>query len=183
LIMHRQLRSAGFLATLALLSVGCGHKTKPEMPEPVSQESSPADPPYTPSSVSVEPISENILDHAQRATLEERISFGFDQSDLSPVAREKLLAKAEILRAIPSLSLRIEGHADERGSDEYNLALSNRRAAAAMRFLGNHGISPDRLETVGYGEEQPLDPAENESAWARNRRDEFRVSSGRLAQQ
>jgi peptidoglycan-associated lipoprotein len=180
--MHQPLRQAGLLAALALLSVGCGHRTKTEMPEPASQGSS-SGPQYTPATVSVEPITDNLLSSAQRATLEERISFAYDQSDLSPAAQQNLSAKAEILRAVPSLSLRIEGHADERGSDEYNLALSNRRAAAAMRFLGNHGITSERLETVGYGEEQPLDPAENESAWGRNRRDEFRVSSGRLAQQ
>jgi peptidoglycan-associated lipoprotein len=81
------------------------------------------------------------------------------------------------------LSIRIEGHADERGSDEYNLALSNRRAIAAMRYLVNQGIAQERLEAVGYGEERPLDSAETEAAWAKNRRDEFRISSGRLAQQ
>lgn len=181
--MHQPLRLAASIAALALLGVGCGHRTKAEMPEPQNQESPSAGSPYTPASVSVEPIPENLLGQAQRATLEERISFGYDQSELSPAARENLSAKAEILNAVPSLSLRIEGHADERGSDEYNLALSNRRAAAAMRFLGNHGITADRLETVGYGEEKPLDPAENESAWTRNRRDEFQVSSGRLARQ
>ena len=180
--MPHPLRTAGFLATLALLSAGCGHGTKPEMPEPVSQVSPSADTPSTPATVTVGPIPEDVLGSAERATLEERISFGYDQADLSPAARENLSAKAEILRALPSLSLRIEGHADERGSDEYNLALSNRRAAAAMRFLSNHGITGDRLETVGYGEERPLDSAENESAWGRNRRDEFRVTSGRLAQ-
>jgi peptidoglycan-associated lipoprotein len=181
--MHQPLRLAASIVTLALFSVGCGHRTKAEMPEPQNEESPSAASPYTPSTVSAEPIPENLLGRAQRATLEERISFGYDQSELSPAAREILSAKAEILGAVPSLSLRIEGHADERGSDEYNLALSNRRAAAAMRFLGSHGITPDRLETVGYGEEKPLDPAENESAWTRNRRDEFQVSSGRLAQQ
>ena len=181
--MHQPLRLVASIATLALLGVGCGHRTKAEMPEPQNQETPSAATPYTPSTVSVEPISENLLGPAQRATLEERISFGYDQSELSPAGRENLSAKAEILRAVPSLSLRIEGHADERGSDEYNLALSNRRAAAAMRFLGSHGITSDRLETVGYGEEKPLDPAENESAWTRNRRDEFQVSSGRLARQ
>ena len=181
--MHQPLRLAASIVTLALFSVGCGHRTKAEMPEPQNEESPSAASPYTPSTVSAEPISENLLGRAQRATLEERISFGYDQSELSPAAREILSAKAEILGAVPSLSLRIEGHADERGSDEYNLALSNRRAAAAMRFLGNRGITADRLETVGYGEEKPLDPAENESAWTRNRRDEFQVSSGRLAHQ
>ena len=153
------------------------------MPEPVSQESPTAGTPYTASSVTVEAIPENLLSGAQRATLEARISFGYDQADLSQAARDDLSAKAEILHDVPSLSLRIEGHADERGSDEYNLALSNRRSAAAMRFLMNHGVSAERLNAVGYGEEQPLDPAENEAAWARNRRAEFRVSAGNLAHQ
>jgi peptidoglycan-associated lipoprotein len=181
--MQRPLRTAGFVAALALLSLGCGSKSQPEMPEPVSHEVSTSESPSIPASIESEPLSDRGLDHAARATLEERISFAFDQWDLTPVAREKLSAKAEILRSVPNLSLRIEGHADERGSDEYNLALSHRRAAAAMRFLVNQGIAQDRLETVGYGEEQPLDSDENEAAWARNRRDEFRVISGRLAQQ
>jgi peptidoglycan-associated lipoprotein len=181
--MHRPLRAAGFLAAIALLSLGCGSKPQPEMPEPVSQEAPTTEPRSAPATVYSEPLSDKGLDQAERATLEERISFDFDQWDLTPAAREKLSAKVEILRAAPNLSLRIEGHADERGSDEYNLALSNRRAVAAMRFLVNQGIAQERLETFAYGEEQPLDPAENEAAWARNRRDDFRVSSGRLAQQ
>lgn len=181
--MHRHLRVAGFVASVALLTVGCGGRAQPETPEPVSEEIPSVEPPYIPSSVNVEPISDNQLDRSQRATLEERITFAFDQWELSAAAREKLSAKAEILRGHPELSIRVEGHADERGSDEYNLALSNRRSAAAMRFLVNQGIAADRLGAVGYGEEQPLDPAENESAWARNRRAEFRVSAGNLAQQ
>lgn len=178
------LKLPGYIATIALLSViGCGHPTKTEMPEPVNQAPTSAGSTYTASDVSVEPIAENVLSREQRATLEERISFDFDQSDLSQAAREKLQAKAEILQALPTLSLRIEGHADERGSDEYNLALSSRRAATAMRFLMNQGMSRNRLETVGYGEERPLDTSETEAGWAQNRRDEFRVSSGPLAQQ
>jgi peptidoglycan-associated lipoprotein len=182
--MHRPLRTAGLLAAIALLSLGCGQKSQPEMPEPVSQEAPSSESPSLPATVSSEPLSAKGLDQAERATLEERISFDFDQWDLTPAAREKLSAKAEVLREVANVSLRIEGHADERGSDEYNLVLSNRRAAAAMRFLVNQGIAQDRLEAVGYGEEQPLDSAENEAAWARNRRDDFRaISSGRLAQQ
>jgi peptidoglycan-associated lipoprotein len=180
--MPRPLRSAGLLATLALLSAGCGHQSKPEMPEPVTQESSPVASPSPAANVPEEKIPENVLTDAQRDILEERISFDFDRFDLSPAAREKLSAKAEILRSRSNLSLRVEGHADERGSDEYNLALSNRRAAAAMRFLVSQGITQDRFETVGFGEERPLDSGENEAAWAKNRRDEFRVSSGPLAQ-
>jgi peptidoglycan-associated lipoprotein len=183
--MHQPLRPAALLASLVVLSFGCGHKPKPEMPEPVSQEEAPQqiDTPATPSKVSDEPAPAKGLDDAQRIALEERIGFEFDRSDLSAEAREKLSAKAEILRDLPDLSVRVEGHADERGSDEYNLALSNRRAAAAMRYLISQGIAQERLEVVGYGEERPLDPAETEAAWAKNRRDEFRVTSGRLAQQ
>ena len=181
--MYRPLRPAALLVTLGFLSLGCGHKPKPEMPEPVSQESPQvSETPATPSSTE-EPATPKGLDQAQRATLEERIGFDFDRSDLSPQAREQLSAKAEILREMTDLSVRIEGHADERGSDEYNLALSNRRAISAMRYLVNQGVPQERLETVGFGEERPLDSAETEAAWTKNRRDEFRISSGRLAQQ
>ena len=180
--MHGIIRQTGFLIALGALSVGCGGRNQVETPAPqIEGSSSTPVIPYTP--VSVEKIPNELLDDARRATLEERIHFGFDQSDLSPAARQTLVEKAEVLRAVPSLSLRIEGHADERGSDEYNLALSNRRAAAAKRFLVSLGILADRVETVGYGEEQPLDQEESEGAWARNRRDEFRVTTGRLAQQ
>jgi peptidoglycan-associated lipoprotein len=182
--MHRPLPSAGLIAALALLSAGCGHKPQPEMPEPMSQASAPTmELTSTPISNDAEPVRESSLGEAQRATLEDRIAFDFDQSDLTPAAREKLAAKAEILRGMPTLNLRIEGHADERGSDEYNLALSNRRAVSAMRYLVNQGVAQDRLESVGYGEERPLDSAETEAAWTKNRRDEFRVSKGPLARQ
>ena len=181
--MHRPLKVVGLAVAVALLSIGCGKKSQPEMPEPVNGEAPSVETPVVHSRVESEPIAEDLLDNGSRATLEERIFFAFDQSDLSAAARELLSAKAEILRKVPSLSLRIEGHADERGSDEYNLALSNRRAAAALRFLASQGITSERLGAAGYGEEQPLDTAESESGWARNRRAEFRVTAGNLAQQ
>ena len=181
--MHRPLSSVGLLASFALLTLGCGHKAQPETPAPASQDTPTYEPQTVTPTVNSEPMSAKGLDQSQRATLEDRISFDYDRSDLTADSRDKLSAKAEILRSMSNLSLRIEGHADERGSDEYNLALSNRRAISAMRFLMDHGISQDRLETVGYGEEKPLDSGENEAAWAKNRRDEFRVSSDRLAQQ
>lgn len=179
--MHRFIRQAAFLAAAAVLGVGCGGRNQVETPAPEIEGSSVPETPYTP--VSTGNIPKNVLDNARRATLEDRIYFEFDRSDLNPAARQSLVEKGEVLRAIPSLTLRIEGHADERGSDEYNLALSNRRAAAAKRFLIQQGISEDRVETTGYGEERPLDEAETEAAWAHNRRDEFRVSSGPVAQQ
>jgi len=180
LVMHRFIRQAQILAAAAVLTASCGGRNQVETPAPNTEVPSAPSVPY--SDLTVEPIAKDQPEDNRRATLEERIHFGFDQSDLTPAARQTLEQKAEVLRGSPRLTLRIEGHADERGSDEYNLALSVRRAAAAKRFLVSLGVSADRLETVGYGEEQPLDEAENEAAWATNRRDEFKVSSGALAQ-
>ncbi len=105
----------------------------------------------------------------------EQIHFAFNQVTLSPEARDTLAANAALLQAIPGMRVSIEGHCDERGSDEYNLALGERRAQAAMKYLVALGVDKDRLTTVSYGEEQPLDPANNEEAWTKNRRDEFKV--------
>jgi len=110
---------------------------------------------------------------ALRDTLGRRTFFDFDRADIRPDAAGVLDRKLAILRANPMLVLRIAGHADERGSDEYNLALGARRAAAARDYLVNHGIAPDRLETVSFGEERPLVVGHDESAWSMNRRDEY----------
>jgi peptidoglycan-associated lipoprotein len=106
---------------------------------------------------------------------DERIYFDFDKSELKPEAQAILKKKADWMRANPHFSLSIEGHCDERGTSEYNLALGERRAEAARRFLMALGISEDRLSTISYGEESPADPGHNEEAWAGNRRDEFKV--------
>jgi peptidoglycan-associated lipoprotein len=181
--MHQPLRLMGILAIVALVN-SCGQNTKPEMPQPASTSpSSTNDATAQAIPASGGEVSENVLSQTHRAVLEERIAFAFDRSDLSPEARGRMLAKVEILRSVPTVTLRIEGHADERGSDEYNLALSSRRAASALRLLTQHGIDATRLETVAYGEERPVDQAESEVAWALNRRAEFQVSAGRLAYQ
>ena len=109
---------------------------------------------------------------AERA-LAAMIHFDYDKSDIRPDDSTTLDWKARLLLANPSMTLRISGHADDRGSDEYNLALGNRRAAAAKRYLVNKGVAEGRIITDSYGEERPLDPAETEEAWAKNRRDEF----------
>ena len=115
---------------------------------------------------------------ALRNTIREVIHFDFDESDLRDDARSRLDAKLPILLANPGLSLRVSGHADERGSDEYNLALGQRRAAAAKRYLTERGVSDGRIETVSYGEEQPIAGGSDESAFAANRRAEFEITSG-----
>jgi peptidoglycan-associated lipoprotein len=115
---------------------------------------------------------------AAREILEERIHFDYDRSNIRSDAEQQLMRKLAVLRANPQVRLRIEGHADERGSIEYNLALGQRRAEAARDWLTGFGISPDRLETVSWGEDRPLVRASNEDAWAMNRRNEFRIIAG-----
>jgi len=108
--------------------------------------------------------------------LNERIHFAFDSYELRSEARQTLKDKAEIMDENREIDLVIEGHCDERGTDEYNLALGERRARAAYEFLVLLGIDPDRMNIISYGEERPLDPESNEQAWAKNRRCEFRVA-------
>lgn len=115
---------------------------------------------------------------AARATLEEMVFFDFDMSEIRPDAERVLRQKVEILQASPAVRLRIEGHADERGSTEYNLALGTRRAESVRQFFTNFGLAQDRFAVTSYGEERPLVPESNESAWARNRRAEFVITDG-----
>jgi peptidoglycan-associated lipoprotein len=105
----------------------------------------------------------------------ELIHFAFDQFTLSPEARDTLAANANVLKGNPGLRVRIAGYCDNRGSDEYNLALGERRAKAARDYMVSLGVNPDHLEIISYGEEMPLDPANTPTAWAKNRRDEFKV--------
>jgi peptidoglycan-associated lipoprotein len=106
----------------------------------------------------------------------EKIYFDFDRSELKPEAQAVLKKKAQWLRDNPDFSLRIEGHCDERGTNEYNLALGERRANAALKFLNALGISTHRMSTISYGEERPAMQGHNESAWSKNRRDEFKLT-------
>ncbi|MFP4037629.1 MAG: peptidoglycan-associated lipoprotein Pal [Desulfobacteraceae bacterium] len=105
----------------------------------------------------------------------ENIYFDFDKSEIKPEAQATLKEKAGWLKQNPEYSVRIEGHCDERGTNEYNLALGERRANAAKKYLISLGVSEDRVRTISYGEERPADPRHNEEAWAKNRRDEFKL--------
>jgi len=106
----------------------------------------------------------------------ETIHFAFDRHSLTAESREILAQNALLLQTNPGLKVTIEGHCDERGSDEYNLALGERRATAARDYLVSLGVASDRVTSVSYGEEQPLDPSGSESAWAKNRRAAFQVT-------
>jgi peptidoglycan-associated lipoprotein len=105
----------------------------------------------------------------------ESIYFNFDKSFIRLEYRSVLKKKAEFLKDSPDIHIRIEGNCDERGTNEYNLALGERRATSAAKFLISLGISPDRIETISYGEERPLASGHGEGAWAQNRRDDFVV--------
>ena len=112
---------------------------------------------------------------ARERFLNENIHFEFDRSFLTSEAQEILKRKAKWLRENSGASVIIKGHCDERGTNEYNMALGDRRAESAKSFLIDLGIDESRLTTISYGEERPLDPRHNEEAWAKNRRDEFVV--------
>lgn len=105
----------------------------------------------------------------------QRIYFDFDQYVLTDEARDTLAGNAAYLKANAGVQVKLEGHCDERGSDEYNLALGERRALAAKNYLVSMGISSGRLDIISYGEEVPLDPRHGEDAWSKNRRAEFKV--------
>ncbi len=107
--------------------------------------------------------------------LASRIHFDFDSYELKPEARSSLQKIAEHMKRFNNLRLVIEGHCDERGTAEYNLALGERRARAAYEFLILLGVESARMQIISYGEERPLDPRSNETAWALNRRAEFKV--------
>jgi peptidoglycan-associated lipoprotein len=107
----------------------------------------------------------------------DRIYFEFDKSDLSDQSRQILAEKAELLKAHPALMLVIEGHCDERGTNEYNMALGERRARAAYEYLVMMGVEAGRLTIISYGEEYPAVPGSDEEAWAKSRRDEFKATA------
>jgi len=105
----------------------------------------------------------------------EPIFFDFDKSNITPDAKAILDKNAEWTSKNPTAKIRIEGNCDERGTNEYNMALGERRATSAKQYLVTLGIAANRLTTVSYGEEKPLDPGHDEAAWAKNRRDDFKV--------
>ncbi|MFI5280656.1 MAG: OmpA family protein [Gemmatimonadales bacterium] len=117
---------------------------------------------------------------AARATIGAKIFFDYDQDSLRADAVAVLDRKVPLLQARPDIRIRIEGNADERGSDEYNVVLSQRRSAAARRYLVARGIAEGRIEVVSFGEERPVCQEHAEPCWQQNRRDEFVITSGTL---
>ncbi|MDR0882476.1 MAG: peptidoglycan-associated lipoprotein Pal [Candidatus Adiutrix sp.] len=116
-------------------------------------------------------------DSQKSAFLGDHVYFDFDRYNIRPDGAAIIQAKAAFLSQYTGVQTEIQGHCDERGTEVYNMALGDRRARAAYNYITSLGISGSRLTTVSYGEERPLDPGHNESAWARNRRAQFVVVS------
>ncbi|MGD0275724.1 MAG: peptidoglycan-associated lipoprotein Pal [Syntrophales bacterium] len=154
-------------------------KTQPEaapeqktpVAQPPVQETKESAPAAQAPAVSAQPVQAETAQSAEGYEPAD-VHFDFDMYNLSPEARKILDKHAEWLAKNPG-SLIIEGNCDERGTIEYNLALGQRRAEEAKKYLVGLGIDPSRIKTISYGKERPLDPEQNEDAWAKNRRDHF----------
>lgn len=177
---------------IALFVVGCPKK-QPQTPDPgpsmeVETVPTPEPTPDPEPEVMEDPVEIDPLDSADlqvvNRALEDRgyahnVYFEFDQSDLTPQARERLAGNAQVLREQGDLIITIEGHCDERGTNEYNLALGQRRAETAKEYLVSLGVDSARLRTISYGEERPVCTESTEGCWQQNRRDHM-PATGRM---
>lgn len=170
---------------VSVLAVGCPRKppepVKPPQPAqpreaPVARPAVPA-PPAAPSAPSVkeEDTKAREFQDAMRAFEGELVHFNFDRSEIKEEFKPVLDRKAGFLKSYANVRIQIEGHADERGSVQYNLALGDRRANSAKAYLVALGIDANRISTISFGEERPLDAGHNEAAWSKNRRAKFVV--------
>jgi peptidoglycan-associated lipoprotein len=185
------------LVVLVMLTTGasaCGGKKPPvarAIPPPAPAPAPPAtaarppappEPVNEPTIVPPEPLREDriasaSLDDINRNSPLKPVFFEYDSSDLAGDAMTILDANAAVLKKYPSWTITIEGHCDERGTAEYNLALGERRAVASRAYLVSLGISADRLRTVSYGKEFPFEPGHDESAYVKNRRAHFVITA------
>ena len=174
-------RLAVMLFVLTFLAAGCAKK-------PATEESAVTEQPtqieqQQPAGVEEQAVTDTGYDAAAAARSAERaaakglepIHFDFDQYVLTDTAKSTLVNNAGLLRSAPAVKILIEGHCDERGSDEYNLALGEKRALATKNYLVSLGVVVERMSTISYGEEMPIDPAHDKAAWAKNRRANFKV--------
>jgi peptidoglycan-associated lipoprotein len=180
--------------TASMFLVACGGNkppvAKPVPPPPppdLSDASRPPGPPEpVPEPVAVPPeplrddaVTSSNIDQLNRNSPLKPVFFDYDSADLSPAAKVALDENAGVLKKYGTWLLTIEGHCDERGTPEYNLALGERRAVAARTYLVALGVAADRLRTVSYGKEFPFDPGKDEAAWAKNRRAHFVITAAK----
>ena len=167
------------IATAAASMAACASKPKlaPVAPTPQPAPSAPAPSrPYTPP-----PVSQGALPGSEQdfvVNVGDRVYFDLDQFTLRADAMPVLSAQAAWLVRYPSVMIRVEGNADERGTREYNLALGSRRANAVREYLVSHGVAPTRVNVISYGKERPIDPGTSEDAYQRNRNGHTAIVSG-----
>jgi peptidoglycan-associated lipoprotein len=179
------------VAVVALSAGACTKKTppvaRPVPPPPPVASPTPTKPPAPPEPVKEPPVTPPapiVEDKMASASLDEinrnsplkPVFFGLDSSDIDAEGQKVLDGNAEVMKKNKSWVITIEGHCDERGTAEYNLALGERRSTSARTYLVSLGIPADRIRTVSYGKEFPFDPGHNEAAWSKNRRDHFVVT-------
>lgn len=178
---------------VAALGAGACSKKKPPvarpMPPPAGSGTTGTPPPAPPTPVpdttpippepkiTDDPLVSGDLDVINKNSPFQPVFFELDSFEIEGPAKQALTTNAEILKKYPSWIITIEGHCDERGTAEYNLALGEKRALAARTYLLSLGVPADRLRTVSYGKEFPFDPGHDESAWSQNRRAHFVVTS------
>ncbi|NOZ12654.1 MAG: peptidoglycan-associated lipoprotein Pal [Acidobacteria bacterium] len=179
-----KLRAIFSVCAVVLLTVSC-HKAPAPNPKPAPQpkKTEPAAKTVTESPLENSQINENALgnnsfsgksvDDLNREETLQDVYFDFDKSALTGATRDELAKHAEWLKAHPSVKIVIEGHCDERGTEQYNMALGDRRATSVKNYLISLGISPDRMRTISYGELRPKVKGHGEWAWSQNRRCHF----------
>lgn len=189
-MMYR--RRVVMVVLLAALAGGACAKKKPPvarptMPPPAGSTSAarppaPPEPVQEPQPVPAEPMAADSLSSADIDALNRNspfqpVFYGLDQDTIDDAGQQALNANAALMKKYPSWIVTVEGHSDERGTAEYNLALGERRALAARNYLVSLGIPADRLRTVSYGKEFPFEPGHDEGSWSKNRRAHFVVTS------
>jgi peptidoglycan-associated lipoprotein len=180
------------LLLLLLTAAGCARRQPPlarpapppSLPPVTGGTTAPAEPtaealpvPPEPIAIGEDGISTRSLDDLNRDSPLKPAFFPLDSAELDDQGRAIVSANAGVLRKFPSWTITVEGHCDERGTAEYNLALGERRAVAVKAYLVSLGIAADRIRTVTYGKEFPFDPGHDERAWAANRRAHFVITS------
>jgi len=161
----------GGAACAALALGGCAHQqeTKVEQTPPPAPAAQPAKPAPEPEAAAPSQASQD-LESLIRGTV---IHFDYNEDLLTPESRDRLTKLSEVIRGHKDSHIKISGNCDERGTEEYNIALGQRRADVARKYLVSLGVNSRQIDTVSYGKEKPADPGHDENAWAANRRDDF----------
>jgi peptidoglycan-associated lipoprotein len=192
--MRQTYFAAMAVLVLALGTAACGKKTPPvarPVPPPVTTGGTPPTnrPPAPPDpvpdttpiprepTITDDPLTSGDLDAINKNSPFQPVFYPLDSFEVDSLGQQALNTNAGILKKYPAWIITIEGHCDERGTPEYNLALGEKRALAAKTYLVSLGVPADRLRTVSYGKEFPFDPGHDESAWSKNRRAHFVVTS------